>query len=203
MNSRGKNQLIIGIVLVVMVSVIAVIFFYQSYQFNKNFFEYNGFTIYEMENNGLNIYQIQFFLEGSEQPFVINSRYSPERLEDIDVYGGLRGDIIKKELYVTMEPTLTGKATIAFAEINKYIENPFLFNLPTFPGLLKEVEDNDLPKVSCEDVSESKAVIMFKIGEKNEVYNENGCVILEATNEDELIRVASRLTLTILGIMNS
>lgn len=201
MNPERQNRIVIGIILIIIILGIFSIIFYQIYRHNSNFFEYNGFTVYGGMNNGLMAYQIQFFLEDSPQPFVINSRHHPEDLEDIPVYSGLRNDLLKEKLYVTMEPTLSGKATIAFAEINKYIENPFLFNVPTFPALLTKVEDNDLPKITCGNVSRSIGVIMFKISEKNQIYGEDGCVILEAVNEEELIRGADRLSLTVLGVM--
>ena len=76
-----------------------------------------------------------------------------------------------------------------------------MFNLPTFPGLIRPVEGNDLPVITCEDVSDSRSVILFDIGDENRIYSQEGCVIMEAVNEDELIRVADRLTLTTLGIM--
>ncbi len=201
MNTDKQNRFVIGIILSLVVLGIFGLILYQKYLYSSKFFEYNGFSIYEGNKNGLPLYQIKFFINENAQPFVINSRYHPRDLENINVYSGLKEDLIKKEIYITMDPGLSSKATIAFAEIDKYLENPFLFNLPTYPALLNKLDGNDLPTVTCNNVTESKSVIMFKIGEKNDIYNDNGCVILEAINEDELIKVADRLSLTALGVM--
>ncbi len=201
MNPEKQNKVVIGIVIVLIAASIIGIIAYQQVRYSRQFFEYNGFTIYEGNNNGLQAYQIQFFKEGEEQSFVINSRYHPRELENIPIAKNLRESIIKQRLFITMEPTLTGKATIAFAEIDKYTENPFLFNLPTSPALVKKIEGNDLPIITCNDVSHVQSVIMFKIGEKNQILNQDGCVIIEALNEDDLMRGADRLSLTLLGIM--
>ena len=102
-----------------------------------------------------------------------------------------------------MDPSLSSLATIAFAEIDKFTENPFLFNLPTFPGLTSNVNDSNLPVINCNNVSESVGVIKFIVGDENKIYGEGGCVILESASEKELIKVADRLSLTLLGVMNS
>ena len=201
MNPEKHNKLIVGIIAASLVLMVIGVISYNSYRNKSNIFEYNGFSVYDADKNGLKLYQIKFFKEGSNQPLIVNSRYHPKDLEEILVNIDLRKILIKKELYITMEPTLSGKATIAFSEINKYLENPYLFNLPTYPALLNNVVDNELPKITCGNVTEDISVIMFKIGEKNAIYNDNGCVILEAINEDELIKAADRLSLTMLGIM--
>ena len=192
------NKMVIGVILILIIGIGAFI----AFQFRStNMLEYNGFTIYEEKRDGLQSYQIQFFREGEEQPFIIHSRYHPQVLETISVPTQLRKELIKEQLYITMEPTLSGKATIAFAEIDKYTENPFLFNLPTYPALVRKIEGNELPIITCSNVSTSSGVIMFKIGEKNQISNQEGCIIIEAQNEDELIKGADRLSLTLLEIM--
>jgi len=146
-------------------------------------------------------YRIEIFINENPQPYQISSRYNPKDLEDIEVYAGLKDDIIKEELYVTLEPTLTGNAVIAFSEINKYLENPFLFNMPTFPGFIRAVEGNDIKVITCDDATDTIGVVLFNITEENKIYSRDGCVIMEAASERDLIRVADRLTLTILGVM--
>ena len=201
MNPEKQNKVVLIIVFALLAASVIVILAYQQIVHSRQFFEYNGFTIYEGNKEGLKSFQIQFFKEGEEKPFVINTRYNPNDLEGIPVYVELRENIIKERLFITMEPTLTGKSTIAFAEIDKYTENPFLFNLPTSPALIRKVEGNELPVITCKDASASQGVIMFKIGDKNQIYGEQGCVIIEAKTENDLMMGADRLSLTLLGVM--
>ena len=201
MNEEKHNKIVIGTIILLLVLSIGAIVIYQKIQQSKQTFTYNGFTVAKEENDGLTSYQIQFFKEGTEQPFIINSRYNPKSLENISIAADIRDLIVKEKLYITMAPTLSGKGTVAFAEIDKYTENPFLFNLPTSPALLQKVEGNELPLMTCEGVSPVTSVIKFNIGDQTRIYEDNGCVIIQATNEDELIRAADRLSLTLLGIM--
>ena len=202
MNQKRQLQVFIGILVALFLFGSIMLFSYQNIRYGDVFFEYNGFAVHRIEDYEIDEYQVEIYLNNNPQPFIVSSRYNPRDLEDIAVYDGLKDDIIKDELYISMEPTLSGRATVAFSEINKYTENPFLFNLPTFPGLIRDVENNDLPTITCNDVSKTRGVILFDLGDENKIYSDNGCVIIEAITEDDLMRGADRLSLTLLGIMN-
>ena len=59
---------------------------------------------------------------------------------------------------------------------------------------------DDLPIITCNDVRDHQGVILLKIGENNRIYSDNGCIILEAKSNKDLIRVSDRLILDILGV---
>lgn len=198
--NRGV-RIFIAILFVVLLVGSVAIFIYQKERYSNTFFEYNGFAVHKVSDKGIEEFVIEIFINENKQSFTVRSRHNPNVLEDIDITGDLKENIIKKELYVTMDPSLSSLATIAFAEINKFTENPFLFNLPTLPGLIFEADDNTLPVIDCYNVSEYTGVVKFEIEDENRIYIENGCVILESANEEDLIKVADRLSLTLLGIM--
>ena len=201
MNKSKNITIFVAFMFILLLTGAIFLFYYQKQRYSDIFFEYNGFAIHKVQDKNFEEYKIQFFIEGREQPFLISSRFNPRYLEEIPIYDNLGEDIIKEKVYVTMEPSLSSKATIAFSEINKYLENPFLFNLPTFPALRRPIENNSLPVITCDHVSDSIGVILFEIGSKNEIYSKEGCVIVEAITEDDLIKAADRLSLTVLGIM--
>ncbi|MEK6826209.1 MAG: hypothetical protein AABX90_01110 [Nanoarchaeota archaeon] len=201
MNTNKQVKAFILIIIIIIVAGIISLVLYQSKKYSGTFFEYSGFAVHKVTDGSINEFRITFFREDDSQPFTINSRYDPRTLEEIKIQNNIREDIVKENLFITMDPNLSSKAVIAFAEINKYTENPFLFNLPTYPALTTKVENNDLPVISCLEVNQTTAVILFKKGNKNEIYTENGCIILEYIIEEDLIKLADRLTLTALGIM--
>ncbi|MEK6922740.1 MAG: hypothetical protein AABX08_02995 [Nanoarchaeota archaeon] len=201
MNTNKQVKAFILIIIIIIVAGIISLVLYQSKKYSGTFFEYSGFAVHKVTDGSINEFRITFFREDESKPFTINSRYDPRTLEEIKIQSNIREDIVKENLFITMDPNLSSKAVIAFAEINKYTENPFLFNLPTYPALTTKVENNDLPVISCLEVNQTTAVILFKKGNKNEIYTENGCIILEYIIEEDLIKLADRLTLTALGIM--
>ena len=196
----------IGIMLVIIAILLVFgfvgLYIYQEDRYSDVFFEYNGFVVHKVEKQGIPIYQVQLFINEGQQPYLIDSRYDPKELENIGIYTNVKEDIIKEKLFVTMDPNLSSKATIAFSEIDAIMQNPFLFRLPTFPALLEKVEGNDLPIISCNDVNETTSVIKFRTNGDNTIFSEDGCVVLNAIDEDGLIRLADRLVLTVLGVIN-
>ena len=201
MDERKTTTIVVASLFVILLIGSIGLFYYQKQHYSSVFFEYSGFAVHKVQEKGLSEFQIQIFINENRQPFSVSSRYSPRELEDIPTYEELRNDLVKEKLYITMEPTLSSKATIAFSEIDKYTENPLLFNLPTFPALIRKVEENDLPVILCDQATETVGVLMFRIGSTNAIYPEGQCVIAEAVSEDDLIRVADRVSLTLLNIM--
>jgi len=201
MNQDKHIIITITIIVILLISIGISLYVYQKIRYSDVFFKYGEFDIHKVKSGKIEQYEISFYKENSPQPYIINSRYHPKDLEEIEIYDNIRKDLIKERLYVTMDPYLPSSAIIAFAEINKYMENPFLFNLPTYPGIIQQAKNSTLPVITCNNVSSSISIILFEIGEKNGIHNRNGCIILEATTADNLIRLADRLSLTALGIM--
>jgi len=108
---------------------------------------------------------------------------------------------LKDELFITMDPDATGLTVLAGTEISKIIGSPFLYNVPTRGALLRDV-GNGAPVKTCSDVNETTSIVKLETGSENKVYSEKGCVIVQGTNESELIRSADRLSLTVLGVMS-
>ena len=202
MNHEKQIRIMLGVILILLVIGASLLIFYQKYRYSDVFFEYNGFAIHKVEIQGIPIYKATIYVD--DKPFLLGFRYNPRDLEGIKVEDGLKEKIIKKSLYVTMDPGLSSKGTIAFSEVDKVMENPSLYRLTTKPALTKEIDGNDLPKIDCDDVTADIGVIRFMIGKADRVYSdESGCVIVEAISEDNLIKVADRLMMTIGGIMDA
>lgn len=201
---KTKKQIRVFLIVLIIILVVGGVslFFIQKERSSDIFFEYNGFAVHKVNIQGATVYKTQLFVDNNPQPLVMGFRSNPKDLEIIPIEAGLKEKILKQELYITLDPELPATATLAYSEIDKVMENPFLFNLPTKPGFLKEVEGKGVEKVTCEDVTENKAIIKFQIGEENKIYSQGECVIVEAENVNDLIKGADRLIMTLIGIMN-
>ena len=99
----------------------------------------------------------------------------------------------------SLTPNLTSTSVVALAEISKITGNKFLYNIPTRGAFSYFNGDN--PYVTCEGATKNKAVILLKLSDKTEVYSEGECIIVQGTDEDEIIKAATRLILKVLSIV--
>ncbi|MDP3917915.1 MAG: hypothetical protein Q8Q30_01940 [Candidatus Woesebacteria bacterium] len=190
--------------LVVLVLFTGFIFFRESSKINEIVFDYGKFKVQKVNSNGIEAYRTEIFINENQEPNYITLRHNPRNLENISVeISDLKSKLLKDELFISMEPNATGKSVIAGTEISKIIGNPFLFNIPSHGALLRDI-GNNAPVMTCSDANSNKsvAVIEFRAGEENKIYSDGECVIAEAITEDDLIRVADRISYTALGIMS-
>ncbi len=187
--------------IILLVSLLAL-FIYQGYRFNSIYFTYHGFDVRKVQDNGVS-YKIEFTLPNNPQPYIISVRNDPRELESIPVEENLKEKVIKKELFITMEPepVSTGVTIIASLELARITGAQELFNLPTTGALFRPVEGKNVTLKTCADTSQQTAIVYLKPGNATQIYSENDCVIIEGTDEYELIKGADRLALTLLGIM--
>ncbi len=130
-------------------------------------------------------------------------RNDPLSLEDIPVEGSINTRIYgDEEIYVTLNPNadLSSKATIAALEIDKIIDNEYLYNIPVHSAMTLENEQG-YPVKSCYDGTDTTTIIWLTLGTETKVYTEEYCIIIVGTDEDELIRAADRMVYQLLGIM--
>lgn len=199
----SKQTKIAVLIIVLILAAFGIsLYFFQKDTNSDGLLRYNGFLIQEVESQGIPIFKTQIFIDEDPQPFLLGFRHHPEVLENIKISGDIKQNTIKKLVYVTMPPDLSSKATIAFSEIDRVLENPFLFNIPTKPALTSSIDGNDLPQIDCKDVTDDIAVIKFSIAQENRISTDEGCVILEAISEEDLTKLANRFTLTLVGIMD-
>lgn len=199
MNENKSATGVIIFFIILLVAFTAFIFFRERSKIDAIAFDYNGFDVQRVDS-GVPMYKIKIFVNQGQEPYFITMRNDPRTLEDISIEGNLKAKILKKELFVAMEPNATGLSVIAGTEISKIIGSPFLFNVPTHGALLRDA-GNNAPVRTCNDVNETTSIIQLQIGDKNKVYSEGECVIVEATDEANLTKSADRLSLTLLGVM--
>jgi len=191
--------------IIILVAFGAYAYFGNSSLLNKSMaYKYsNGDSTFEVRRISENECQIKVFFQGDPKPYIITTRYDPARLEDVNISRrGLNAVKDDKHVYFAIDPyaNMTGSTVIATMELGKFISNRFFFNIPSSGAVTKPY--NNKTVVSCKDANQFMSVIELRLGDRNRVYSESqGCIVIEGTNEDELIRGADRLVLYWIGVM--
>ncbi len=139
--------------------------------------------------------------------YTIPLRNGPKDLEKIDVQKDINNLILNKEyVYITMSPEYTGKSVIAGIEIAKVLGTASysVFKISTEGALTFPANNTNVtgtPIINCKDANKELGVILLNLGKENKIYSNKECVILEAKDEDSLIKVADRFVYNLLGVM--
>jgi len=194
-----NKKKILAIIVIFLVAAGLFAYFYKSSREPKSF-SYNGFKVYEVLKDSFNI---EVFFANDPEPHYLSTRYNPKDLEYIEIEGDkIREDVLKNEIFIIMDPShpnLTTKSVVALVEISKVTSNKFLFNIPTTGAFTEKRGDN--PVKYCKDVTKKTAIIWLKLSNQTRIYSDDGCVMVEGTDEDELIKAGTKLTLKLLGVM--
>ncbi|MEK6934336.1 MAG: hypothetical protein AABW46_00495 [Nanoarchaeota archaeon] len=204
MKDVKKANLAIFVIILFLVAFAVFLWFYQRERYSDIYFNYNGFDVHRVNflEKGF-VYKISLISEIDKNLYSIESRFNPMDLEEIPVNANLDDIYDKEALFITMDNNATGVSVLAATEISKVTGNDLIFRNPkvTHGALNAPIQDKNVTVVTCDNVNEYIGVISFEIGDKPRIYSENGCVIVVGKDENDLIRVADRLMLTLLGIM--
>ena len=196
---RKVKFIIIGIAALLVLSII-ILLVRQQINVNERFFTYNGFQV-EKTIEG---YRLRLFLNNAEDAVYLRIREDPREIENITVDSNVKDNILnKKQIYITIDPeaNMTGVTTLAALELDKVIDNPFLFNIPLNSAFTKQITGREnITLIDCEDATSEIGVIKLQLGMSTRVYYSNGCVIVEGKEEKDLVRATNKLDLVLLGV---
>jgi len=142
-------------------------------------------------------------------PVSIPFRYSPSELEDIPIED-VKDLILGSEvIYVTRDYAideytnqLDGVAMLTFVRVVDDVMDPDMFRIPTGMAITSPVEGVDSPVVGCDYSNVEARVIELKMGSENRIYMEGDyCVVMEFVESEDSIKVATKLTYHVLGLM--
>lgn len=222
---KNNNNLIrLGIIsLVLFLVIFGSLRIYRVIKLENSNYVYNGvtgdFSFEVVENDGLKQHILTVYAfesDRKEHEKIIPLRYGPREMNDIivekDIDNLLLMDLEKESLkdilYITQDPLLIEESKreslVASLELMKVIGNYSfgVYKIPTYLSYtyLDEKVQQKLPVVTCKDVTDNKAILLIKKGNSNRIYSDKGCVIIEAVSNKDLIRVADRLILDLLGV---
>nr|MBA4404748.1 hypothetical protein [Nanoarchaeum sp.] len=144
----------------------------------------------------------------SKEIIKIPFRYSPFDLENIHM-DNVKDDILNAEvIYVTRDYKLDelteqkdGVAMLTLTRVLDDSTSPDIYKIPTSMAITGPVEGVDSPVIGCAQSSVERRVIELRQGDENRIYKEGECIVMEFVTADDSIKVATKLTYHILGIM--
>ncbi|MDP3919141.1 MAG: hypothetical protein Q8Q35_04550 [Nanoarchaeota archaeon] len=201
-DDKVLKYMLIGMFIVLLAFGGFVLFKDSDAQVLDNYKYGNGNTVFEINKvNDIESY-ITILIGDDETLYTIGLRNDPLSLEDIPVEGTLNTRIYNAEqIYITINPfaNLTARTTVAALEINNIIDNEKLYGIPVRSAMTQPY--SDYPVKSCYDATSEEPVIFLTLGSETIVYTDEYCIVVVGTDEDEIIRAADRLVLTLLGVM--
>ncbi len=169
----------------------------ESYKYNGFLFQKGMYAWYSKIRVGDLVYDVSFV-------------YGPKEVDDIPVLGEVNDLILKaKEIYITTEPdypSRIGKAQVEISKITSPRTSSFgILNIPTINTVTyipEEIKGKvGYPEITCKNASANKSVIYLKIGSETKIYNKSYCVVVEGSNDEDVVRAADRLIYNLLGII--
>ena len=187
-----SNSSLIIITTIVIIGLI-ILFFSIRYLYKpeeiQETYDYNGFVFTKVSDYGVWFTEIQ---KGGEI-FRLPVRYSPKEVEDVPIDRTAYYTIINsKEIYTTVPNNLSSVAVLALAEVGRITGTRYgILNIPSI-GALTHDKGDGTPVKTCKDAVDGTGVILFDVGDETKVYLEGNCVIVQGTDEWEIVRAADR-----------
>jgi hypothetical protein len=216
----NKSIIYLGILVVVLFSLVFLVRTSDEIGSPGTSYNYTGvddkdylFNVTQIGSNIRHVLDYRFVKnEGGtsvERGVMIPFRYSPMELESIYMVDDFTSEILSAEvIYVTREYSLDeytnqldGIAMLTFIRVVDDVTDPDLYEIPTGMAITNAVEGLDSPVVSCEYSNIEARVIELRLGTENRIYWEGECIVMEFVEPEDSIKVATKLTYHVLGIM--
>ena len=172
------------------------------------------FTFYKSQVQGITTHTVETYAkykdDSNNYRYVIPLRTGPKEVEEFTVDKNINNYLLnKKYIYITMDPKYSSKAILASLDIAKVLGTAdySVFKIPTEGALTYSITNatnstfQNTPIITCNDANKDVGVIWFNIDNENKIYSNKGCVVIEAVDEDTLIKLADRLVYSLLGVM--
>ena len=204
------NIVIISIIVLLIVGIVGLYHINQDRITEDNVINWKGpggiYKIDIQKQGSMTVYVTTVSIQGKQMSYPL--RYSPVDLQNISLQMGVLTELLdKKGVYVTKDVDLinktNGDSTIAAIEFGEILgSGQFgLYQKAVKSTYTTEINSKEpMPTITCSNVTNNIAVIYMKIGEQNKIYLDKNCIILEATNSENLIKVGEKLAYKLLGV---
>jgi len=166
---------------------------------SQNKYTYNGYTITKHEFG----WAATVYAGQKEQPYIVYLHYGPKEVDKINSETVKDKILNSKQIYTTFNPSMPGAPTaLAVIDIVKVTgTNPEwgIFKIPTQAAITEPDGINEVK--TCKDATNETSVILLKLGDETKIYPEDYCIIIQAENEEDIIKASNRLVYELLGII--
>lgn len=187
-NKLARNLVTAFIIVLMVGSVIGYMFGRDSGEILK----YNGYKFSKVNN------KLLLKVDKTDVWF----DYFPSSVEDINISSEILDKLSNKiEIDSTYDNNSKWKEGIGIAQYD--LEQGFnLIGVYLVRGLTTENEFG-MPVVRCDTATNKVPVIYFKESNQTKVWVEGNCIIAEAKNEIDFIRIKDRLLYSLFGVMKN
>jgi len=199
-----EKRILIFLSLLVLVLIAGGIFIItRDYKGDENEYIYNDFRVYKNPTIG---YTIVAYKE--EQPYNLQLRYDPSSTENITIDPRIRTLIMLKEAAVfTLEPDMNSIPVLGASEMATILGRRLGIYDKRVIGAVTRIPENataeDYLVVDCANVTQKANVVRLQLGDETKVFIENnGCIIVQGTNEWEIVRASDRLIYQLLEVID-
>jgi hypothetical protein len=159
---------------------------------NLDEYVYNNFRVFK--NQDTIGYTIIAYT--GDQPYHLQLRNDPKNTENISIDPRVRDLILQKEaIFFTMDPDYNSIPVLgASGMANIFGRRLGLYDKRVFGAITRETNSSEGNiVVDCNNVTSRSNIVKLQIEEKTKVYIDNGCIIVQGSNEWEVVRASDRL----------
>ena len=200
----------IVVVVVIALVLIGMVLYLVKALSDNTYYNYQGksgnYEITKSKVSDIIFYSISVFSDNTK--YIYSFRNHPKDLEDVYLDPNLDSKMNRpgglKIIYITRDVELYNEtnrdsliAAANFEQVLGGTEGIFKMNMTnTYTTFFR----NDLPVITCSNVTDTTAVIYLKLGEESKVYTEGDCVVIQGRGGSGLIRAAEKFAYYLLGV---
>lgn len=212
--TETRLKIILGILLGITIIGVSLFIFFPDIRLSNEFTyksaageKFNFVTGYAGK---VPIYNLKVSVSYGNQLFKnyeIPLRNKPQDLEAIPIEDKVKQKILNSRgIFITMHPELNQKAAIAGIQLAKVLGTADygVFKIPVqgaFTEGINTTAQQEYPVKTCQDATPDIRVIILAKGGENKAYVTADCVIIKATDEENLIKVAEAVVLKLLNVL--
>ncbi len=173
--------------------------------------EYNGYVFKKYGDIWVTTIKVSDRLKGTETNYEILFHYTPDEVENIPTIKNMRNESVTpnlfldaKQIYLTFDPDSSGEVKSRIlqsgVELAKVISN--IYKKSAKSAVTKNVSEiPTAPIITCDDIGPFTRVIYLNIGNETKIFSDHGCIVVQGTDGEELLKSAERLTFELLQIL--
>ena len=163
----------------------------------EGIFEISGYTFFELQDDTFGTYVV-----ANDNKIPVAFRLDPRNASQYYVDEGVVNKILEaSKVYITFDPNQEdlAKLAVASAEISRITG---LYGIQTIGAYTEDSDpiNENIPLRTCADVSDTVTVINMQLSDSAGIALDDACVYVSAENIDDLILVADKLGMELLGI---
>ncbi|MGB9748450.1 MAG: hypothetical protein ACP5OZ_00095 [Candidatus Woesearchaeota archaeon] len=192
---RKKTNLISALLLAFL--MITSIAGYMSNRNPVNVLRYNNFVFRQEQDNYGNL---RWYSKIEGKQFVFD--YNPKVLENINLSPVIRDRILSsKYVIITFQPS--DRFTMNYFDRARYDFGSALYEkgINAASAIANSSDEYNLPIITCANSTQQTPVIYMFKGNKTEIRMESDCIVLECSENYEILALKDRLLYSILGVM--